>query len=292
MRYVVVFWLTSLLTSAALAQSDGRMLPDSLGPLRLVHAEEPLSLRSLVEAAYGVDGDDGTVGIRLRIAAARPAGDELGRAMVQPFVRDTVLVGYPATVVSRGTHTDDQGWTMTAQAALITVALGDHDLEIAATGYAGDRPVGLADALALLHHLDLDRLEKDPFHLVAGVESPRRPPTPETLPEPQALLDGEVLEVAEVQPVLIGGLAGLRDRLEYPASALADGLEGRVLVQFIVDERGGVLDPVVLRSPSEVLSEAAIQAVRESRFEPARQGGRAVKVRFSLPVSFRLPTDD
>jgi len=89
-------------------------------------------------------------------------------------------------------------------------------------------------------------------------------------------------------PQLIGGLEGLQARVEYPEMARRVGIEGRVFIQFVVDENGRVIDPVVVRSPSDLLSEAALKAVRESTFTPGQQRGRPVKVRYSLPVNFVL----
>lgn len=94
----------------------------------------------------------------------------------------------------------------------------------------------------------------------------------------------EVYEVAEVQPELVGGPERLQERLEYPEGVDAEGV---VIVSFVVDEEGRVLDPVALRSPDPRLSEAAIAAVREARFWPGRQEGRPVRVRSVLPVTFR-----
>ncbi|MEM1117289.1 MAG: energy transducer TonB [Bacteroidota bacterium] len=111
------------------------------------------------------------------------------------------------------------------------------------------------------------------------------PPPPPPEPEPT---EPEIFEVAEVQPELIGGLPGLQERVEYPEFARRAGIEGQVVVQFVVDERGNVVDPVVLRSPNDLLSEAAVKAVQESRFTPGQQRGRPVKVRFAVPVTFRL----
>jgi protein TonB len=138
------------------------------------------------------------------------------------------------------------------------------------------------------------------FENVAPIDpAPPAPPSPPVLdvpvpePPPAPVLPDEtpdpgVFEVAEVQPELIGGLAGLQERVEYPEFARRAGIEGQVVVQFVVDERGNVVDPVVLRSPNELLSEAALEAVRESRFTPGQQRGRPVKVRFAVPVTFRL----
>ena len=113
------------------------------------------------------------------------------------------------------------------------------------------------------------------------------PPVPPTPPVVESVED-PIFTVVEVNPELIGGLAGLQSRVIYPEMAQRVGIEGQVVVQFVVDERGNVVDPVVLRSPSELLSEAALAAVRESRFTPGQQRGRPVKVRFAVPVTFRL----
>ncbi|WP_412060380.1 energy transducer TonB [Rubrivirga sp. IMCC45206] len=114
------------------------------------------------------------------------------------------------------------------------------------------------------------------------------PPAPPVPPAPPAVDVDGVLDVAEVQPVLIGGLDGLQERVRYPELARRRGLEGQVVVQFVVDEQGQVVDPEAVRSPDDLLSEAAIQAVLGSRFTPGTQGGRPVRVRFTVPVTFRL----
>ena len=123
----------------------------------------------------------------------------------------------------------------------------------------------------------------------APVVPPARPDVPAPPPNPpEPEVEDRVFEVAEVQPELIGGLAGLQGRVEYPEFARRAGVEGQVVVQFVVDERGNVVDPVVLRSPNDLLAEAALKAVRESQFKPGQQRGRPVKVRFAVPVTFRL----
>ena len=108
----------------------------------------------------------------------------------------------------------------------------------------------------------------------------RNPPPPDA---------AGVYDVAEVQPELIGGLEALQERLVYPEAAKEAGVQGRVIVQFVIDEEGRVVDPVAVRSPSEAFSEAALAAVRQARFRPGRMRGEPVKVRFSLPITFRLP---
>ena len=122
---------------------------------------------------------------------------------------------------------------------------------------------------------------------------PPPPPSQPPLPPPPPVVDpvdDEVREFYAIEepPQLIGGLEGLQARVEYPEMARRVGLEGRVFITFVVDEHGNVVDPQVARSPSDLLSEAALKAVRESRFTPGQQRGRPVKVRYSLPVNFVL----
>ncbi len=117
-----------------------------------------------------------------------------------------------------------------------------------------------------------------------GADSPPAPPLP---PAGRP----EVLEVAETQPQLVGGPQALRSRIDYPPGARRDGVEGLVIVGLIVDDEGRPSDLEVLRSPDDRLSEAALAAVRASRFTPGRQDGRPVRVRHSISVPFRLPRD-
>ncbi|MEO0557407.1 MAG: TonB family protein [Bacteroidota bacterium] len=89
-------------------------------------------------------------------------------------------------------------------------------------------------------------------------------------------------------PILVGGIAGLRERLDYPDIARNGGIDGRVVVTAVIDERGRAEDLRIASSPSPMLSYAAIDAIRDSRFRPARRQGRAVKVRLTIPVDFEL----
>lgn len=115
-------------------------------------------------------------------------------------------------------------------------------------------------------------------------EAGGRPPWPGSFPPDTA----RVYEVAEVQPELIGGLDSLMARVVYPEEARRAEIEGQVVIQFVVNEGGAVEAPTVLRSPDPLLSEAAIAAVRASRFTPGTVDGELVRVRFALPVTFRL----
>lgn len=86
-------------------------------------------------------------------------------------------------------------------------------------------------------------------------------------------------------PELIGGLEGLQDRLEYPASCLSAGIEGRVFIQLLVSKEGR---QSVVRSIGGGCDEAAVRAVEWSCFIPGRDNGKPVRVLMSLPFTFRL----
>jgi protein TonB len=108
------------------------------------------------------------------------------------------------------------------------------------------------------------------------------PPPPKEEEEP------EVFVVVEKQPELIGGLANLQRSIVYPEIARKAGIEGRVFVEFVVDERGRVLNPRVTRGIGGGCDEAALAAVQKAKFKPGMQRGRPVKVKYSLPIVFKL----
>lgn len=103
--------------------------------------------------------------------------------------------------------------------------------------------------------------------------------------------DDEIIQFVENPPQLIGGLEGLMQEIRYPEAAKAEGIEGTVFVQFVVDETGNVIDERVLRSLSPEIDAEALRVIRQARFEPGTQRGEPVKVRFSLPIKFKLGSD-
>lgn len=119
-------------------------------------------------------------------------------------------------------------------------------------------------------------------------EAPAPPPPPEEEEEDEQ----EVFVIVENMPELIGGMAALQEHVEYPEMARRAGIEGRVVVQFIIDKEGYVRDPQVVRSLGGGLDEAAIEAVKQVRFTPGMQRGRPVRVKYTIPVQFRLAQAD
>lgn len=133
--------------------------------------------------------------------------------------------------------------------------------------------------------LDDDDLDLDvSLDLDAAVDLPPPPPPPADEPEPEP----EIFVIVEQMPELQGGLGELQKKIRYPEIAKKAGVEGRVIVQFVVNEQGMVENPVVVRGIGAGCDEEAIKAVQTARFTPGRQRGQPVKVKMSLPITFKL----
>lgn len=94
--------------------------------------------------------------------------------------------------------------------------------------------------------------------------------------------------VVEEMPELIGGLAQIQRNIRYPEMARRAGIEGRVFIQFIVNEQGEVEHPRVMRGIGGGADEEALRVVSQARFTPGVQRGRPVRVQYSLPIFFRI----
>jgi len=116
------------------------------------------------------------------------------------------------------------------------------------------------------------------------------PVTPESLTpqNSESSPQDDFFVVVEEMPELIGGLASLQQKIHYPELARRAGIEGRVFVQFVVDENGNVVDPKIIRGIGGGADEEALRVVSQAKFNPGIQRGQPVRVQYSLPISFRL----
>lgn len=110
---------------------------------------------------------------------------------------------------------------------------------------------------------------------------------------PQPVNSNRVYDVVEQMPSFPGGISGLRtylnQNIRYPAEAQDNCVQGRVVVSFVVGKDGHISDVTVLRSVDPSLDKEAIRVVRNMpRWTPGKQGGEPVRVRYNVPVSFRL----
>ncbi|MCH8013124.1 MAG: TonB family protein [Candidatus Marinimicrobia bacterium] len=120
--------------------------------------------------------------------------------------------------------------------------------------------------------------------------SPRFIKTPIELPPLPMEKNGPVKFVAyDEPPVPIGGYAAIQKNIVYPKSAKKNRIQGTVVVQFFVNEKGRVTGVNIVKGmPDTGLDEAAIQAIWNTRFKPAKQKGQPVGVWITLPINFRL----
>jgi len=89
-------------------------------------------------------------------------------------------------------------------------------------------------------------------------------------------------------PELIGGIQALGKAIVYPEDAKEEGVEGRVLLKFIVEKDGTVTAPTVVSEADPRLDAAALRAVQEISFKPGHHEGDAVRVEMMLPITFKL----
>ena len=102
-----------------------------------------------------------------------------------------------------------------------------------------------------------------------------------------------VFEVVEEMPEFPGGVDAmmeyLQKELRYPESAKEKGIQGRVTVQFIIDKEGNVTNSKVTRSVDKDMDAEAIRLVKAMpKWKPGMQKGKAVAVKYTVPVVFRL----
>lgn len=91
----------------------------------------------------------------------------------------------------------------------------------------------------------------------------------------------------EEMPQLIGGLKGIQGQIKYPEIAKRVGVEGKVIVQAIVDETGKVISVSTIKGIGSGCDEVAMDAVRNSKFTPGKQRGKNVKVQVTIPIVFK-----
>ena len=130
---------------------------------------------------------------------------------------------------------------------------------------------------------------------VSGPSSPHSGPVMMGPPAPvqEDNDEGEVFDVVEENPSFPGGDAALmtwlQKNLKYPAAAQENGIQGRVLVSFIVNKDGSIVEPKIIRSVDPSLDKEAARVVSSMpRWKPGKQRGKAVRVKYTLPVTFRL----
>ncbi len=99
--------------------------------------------------------------------------------------------------------------------------------------------------------------------------------------------------VVERMPEFPGGEAAMNQfinrTIRYPVIAQENGIQGRVVVQFVVNTDGKIVDVEVVRGVEESLDKEAVRVVKAMPpWNPGRQGGKNVRVKYTLPIRFRI----
>lgn len=105
--------------------------------------------------------------------------------------------------------------------------------------------------------------------------------------------DEVIFMVVESMPEFPGGDAALfkylGDNIKYPVIAQESGIQGRVICQFVVNRDGSIVDIEVVRSVDKSLDAEAVRVISKMpKWTPGKQRGKTVRVKYTLPVNFRL----
>ena len=112
-------------------------------------------------------------------------------------------------------------------------------------------------------------------------------------PEPPKVEETKVFDVVEEMPQFPGGQAALLEYLakniKYPVVAEENGIQGRVIVTFVVERDGSITDVKVVKSVDPSLDKEASRVVKAMpKWQPGKQNGSAVRVKYTVPVQFKL----
>lgn len=124
-------------------------------------------------------------------------------------------------------------------------------------------------------------------------DKPLPPPPAPVAPEPVQEETEEIFTVVEQAPEFPGGqselMKYLSSSIRYPEIAVENGIQGRVIVQFVVERDGSATQVEVARGVDPSLDKEAIRVVKEMpKWKPGQQRGKPVRTKFTLPVQFRL----
>lgn len=103
----------------------------------------------------------------------------------------------------------------------------------------------------------------------------------------------KVYDVVEEMPEYPGGTAEmmkfLRENIKYPTQAEKRKEQGTVIVQFVVEKDGSLTDFALVKRASPTLDDAAVEVVKKMpKWKPGKTNGKNVRVKFSIPITYRL----
>ena len=109
----------------------------------------------------------------------------------------------------------------------------------------------------------------------------------------ETVKEKQIFQVVEEMPEFPGGMAEcmkfLGNSIKYPAEAHKNGIQGRVIVSFVVTDEGDIQNPVIVKGVDSLLDAEALRVIQMMpKWKPGKQRGKAVNVKFTIPVTFKL----
>ena len=104
----------------------------------------------------------------------------------------------------------------------------------------------------------------------------------------QPINEDEFSTIVENMPGPIGGIFAIQEKIQYPETAKRSGIQGKVIIQAFIDENGKVIHAKILNGIGGGCDEVAIDAIKQTRFNPGIQNGKPVKVQVTIPIWFKL----
>lgn len=103
----------------------------------------------------------------------------------------------------------------------------------------------------------------------------------------------KVYQVVEKMPEFPGGkqrlLNWVMKNIQYPAEARRKGVQGRVVITFVINKNGKAVEPVIVQSVDPLLDKEAIRLINSMpKWKPGEEKGEPVRVKFTMPINFRL----
>ena len=113
------------------------------------------------------------------------------------------------------------------------------------------------------------------------------------LPPAASETDNKIYEVVSINPSFPGGAQALKyylyQNIKYPADAQDRGVQGTVIVQFIINKDGSISESKILKSVDPALDAEALRVVNGMpKWSPGKMAGKYVRVRYSMPIMFRM----
>jgi TonB family protein len=112
--------------------------------------------------------------------------------------------------------------------------------------------------------------------------------TIDTKSESASIIESSFYVAVEEMPEPIGGIKSIQEKIVYPEIAKRAGIEGKVYMLAFIDENGDVVSTKILKGIGAGCDEAALYAVKQTKFKPGRQKGTPVKTQVSIPIVFKL----